>query len=97
MRVITRNDHGHITEAELTPAEAAASEWFNDHLDTEPGTWGHHDCAKAALATIPARDLDLRFVDYLSDGTLALRGGKVVTSDWWRTEQERAAERGDQP
>jgi hypothetical protein len=79
MRVLERNDRGMVTVAELTTAEARVKAWFDEHLDTEPGTWGIMACAKVALTAMPTRDLTAEFAEYLSDGTLTVLTSPAFT------------------
>lgn len=78
MNILSRSASGKVHEAELTAFEAAASEWFADHLDADPECIGIQATARHALAIIPQGCLDPQFVEYLSDGTLILGHDGVV-------------------
>jgi hypothetical protein len=82
VKILSRSASGHVHEAELSAFEAAASEWFHDHLDTGPETQGIQATAHLALALVPRSCLDRQFVEYLSDGTLTVGSdGTVVEPD----------------
>lgn len=79
VRVLDRNERGMVTAVELDVYEMGVRDWFDEHLDTEPGTHGIEECARAALAAMPLPHLTAEFVEWLSHGTLTVITAEAFT------------------